>query len=228
MRSNLRTQVVTCFAVLCVTVVANGEAQLTDSVPHAVDCHPLAAGVALPVMGCTILGERTLTRLPRVPLYWYLVAYRDRAAADAAAGPSSVVADAEGRHWVFSIGPKKHGPVGGQRVARVGPLPMPHKQPFVLSAATAVLPPGASSRVHEHAGPEAWYLLTGEQCLETRAGTKRAGARHTMIQPGYTPMQLNVTGKETRHALFIVLHDSATTFAIPSTWTPSGRCNAAR
>jgi hypothetical protein len=224
MRSNLRAQAVTCFAVLCVTVGAKAEGQGPDSVPHAVECHPLAAGAALPAIGCTILGERTLTRLPRAPLYWYLVAYRDRAAADAAAGPSSVVADAEDRHWLFSIAPRGHGSKGGQLVARVGPLPMPHKPPFILSAATAILPPGANSVVHEHAGPEAWYLLTGEQCLETRAGIKRVGARHAMIQPGYTPMQLNVTGRETRHALFIVLHDASTTFAIPSTWVPPGRC----
>lgn len=223
MTCNLRAQVA-CLAALCVTGVADSGAQRPDSVPHAVDCRPLAAGAALPAMGCTILGERTLTRLGRAPLYWYLVEYRDRAAADAAGGPSSVVADAEGRHWVFSIAPRKRGPKGGQQVAQVGPLPMPHKQPFILSAATAILPPGASSLVHEHAGPEAWYLLTGEQCLETPAGIKRVGARHAMIQPGYTPMQLSATGKQTRHALFIVVHDAATTFTIPSTWTPPGRC----
>jgi uncharacterized cupin superfamily protein len=104
---------------------------------------------------------------------------------------------------------------------------MPRRQPFTLTAALAVLPPGASSLVHAHAGPEAWYLLTGEQCLETATGLKRAGPGQTLIQRGYTPMQLNVTGKVTRRSLFIVVHDSATTFAIPSSWKPPGRCEVA-
>jgi len=209
---------------LTAVIVSNARGQSPDSVPHAVDCHPLAAGASPPAMGCTIVGERTLTHLPRQPLFWYLVAYATRAEADAAAGSSSLVASAEGRYWVYSIAPRNKGPKGGKQVARVGPLPRPRRAPFVLTAAVAVLPPGASSMIHEHEGPEAWYVLSGEQCLDTPSGTKRAGAGHTMIQPGYTPMQLHVTGKETRHALFIVLHDAETSFSTPSTWRPPCRC----
>lgn len=139
-------------------------------------------------------------------------------------GSIELVATAEGRHWIFAVAPNNRSFRDGDRVALVGPLPMPRRQPFVLSAALAVLPPGASSMVHTHSGPEAWYLLAGEQCLETSAGVARAGQGRTMIQRGYTPMQLNVTGKETRRALFVVVHDSATTFSAPSTWKPAGRC----
>jgi hypothetical protein len=215
-----------CVLVLGGAAASNAVAQSTDSVPHAVACHPLAAGADPHTMGCAILGERTLPSLPRTPLFWHLIAFPTRSAAEAAADPSSIVSTAEGRHWVFAVGPRNRSPHGGERIALVGPLPMPCRQPFTLTAAFAMLPPGSSSLVHTHAGPEAWYLLAGEQCLETPAGVSRVGARRTMVQRGYTPMQLNVTGNETRRALFIVLHDSATTFSSPSAWKPAGRCAA--
>jgi hypothetical protein len=209
---------------LTAVLVSNAHAQVLDSALHTVDCHPVAPGTAPAAMGCTIVGERTMARLPRQPVFWYLVAFPTRAEAEAAAGTAGLAANADGRYWVYSIAPRGKGPRGGEQVARVGPLSLPRRAPFVLTAAFAVLPPGASSLIHTHAGPEAWYMLAGEQCLETPDGIKKAGARHTMTQRGYTPMQLFVTGKETRKALFIVLHDSASSFAIPSAWRPTGRC----
>jgi quercetin dioxygenase-like cupin family protein len=211
-------------AFLCVGVPPALFAQGMDAVPHGVECHALTAGAKPPAIGCVIVGERILEKVPRGPLYWHLTSYATQKAADAAAKRTDIVANVEGRYWVYSVASRNGGPRGGRRVAKVGPLPMPRRRPFVLTAATAVLPPGANSIVHTHDGPEAWYLLAGEQCLETPSGVKRAGRGQSMLQPGYIPMQLDIVGHETRRALFIVLHDSATSFANPSDWKPKGLC----
>jgi quercetin dioxygenase-like cupin family protein len=202
-------------------------AQAQDSTLQHVECRRAAPGEKPAPIGCTILGQRTVDKLPRGPLFWYLVAFPTRAAAAAAAGPTSVIADAEGRSWVFTIAPDDGGPWRGELLAQVGPLELPRMQAYTIEVATAVIPPGSRSRVHTHAGPEAWYLLAGEQCLETPSGARRAGAGQSMTQPGYTPMQLVVTGKVVRHALLVVVHDASAGFSAPSDWKPPGRCTEA-
>ncbi|GAC1516108.1 MAG: hypothetical protein NVS1B4_09430 [Gemmatimonadaceae bacterium] len=192
------------------------------------ECLPLSPGGSAEAVGCTLLGERTVAHLGTGSMFWHLNAYRTRAAAEAAGGPEAVVASVAGRHWLFAIAGKNSGPRGGERVARVGPLPAPRHRPFILTAAMAVLPPGSRSHVHAHAGPEAWYMIAGSQCLETPSGVRRVGPRGTMIQAGYTPMQLNVTGTEMRRSMLVVVHDSGTTFALPTDWKASDRCQGVK
>jgi quercetin dioxygenase-like cupin family protein len=88
----------------------------------------------------------------------------------------------------------------------------------------AVMRPGDSSRVHTHPGPEGWYVLAGEQCLETPAGANKAGAGHTMAVPPNVPMELNVTGTTIRRAFALVIHDATQQRGVPSDWKPAGKC----
>jgi quercetin dioxygenase-like cupin family protein len=80
-------------------------------------------------------------------------------------------------------------------------------------------------QVHTHPGPEIFYLLTGEQCLETPTGTTRARAGEGMVASANTPMQLNIVGAKKRDALFVVIHDSKKPRVTPSDWLPTGACN---
>jgi quercetin dioxygenase-like cupin family protein len=201
-------------------------AQAQDSALRHVECKRPAPREKPAAIGCTILAQRTVQELPRGPLFWYLVTFPNRAAAVAAAGPTSVVAAAEGRNWVFTIAPDDGGPWRGELVAQVGPLELPLMKAYTIEVAVAVMPPGSRSRVHTHAGPEAWYMLAGEQCLETPSGARRAGAGQGMTQAGYTPMQLVATGNVVRHALVVVVHDAEQGWGSPSDWKPSGRCTS--
>ena len=88
----------------------------------------------------------------------------------------------------------------------------------------AVMRPGDNSRVHIHPGPEGWYVLAGEQCLETPDGASRARAGGTMTVRSNIPMELNVTGTTLRRAFALVIHDSAQQRGVPSDWKPSGAC----
>jgi quercetin dioxygenase-like cupin family protein len=199
-------------------------AQAQDSALHHVECRMMAPGQKPASYGCTILARRTVQELPKGPLFLFLVAFPTREVAQASAGPTSVVAEAEGRNWVFTLAQDDGGPWRGERVAQIGPLELPPMKAYTIEVATAVLPPGARSRVHTHAGPEAWYMLAGEQCLETPSGARRAAAGQGMTQAGYTPMQLVVTGNVVRHALVVVVHDADEGFGSPSDWKPKGLC----
>jgi hypothetical protein len=90
----------------------------------------------------------------------------------------------------------------------------------------AVFTPGVTAPAHRHSGPEAWYTLTGETCLETPDGKMvgRAGGSQVIV-PGGPPMHLTATGTETRRALLLILHDSTKPPTTPAPdWTPIGLC----
>ena len=76
-----------------------------------------------------------------------------------------------------------------------------------------------------HPGPEGWYVLAGEQCLDTPDGANRARAGGTMTVRPNIPMELDVTGTTLRRAFALVIHDSAQERGIPSDWKPSGACS---
>jgi len=53
---------------------------------------------------------------------------------------------------------------------------------------------------HTHSGPEIWYLLTGEQCVELPDRVVRAKAGEGAFAPADTPMKFNIMGKSKRDA----------------------------
>ena len=126
--------------------------------------------------------------------------------------------------WLSEFGPRDAAPRGGEAIAIVGPLQLPAARSYAAVLSYAVMRPGDNSRVHTHPGPEGWYVLAGEQCLETPAGATRAQAGGTMTAPANTPMELNVTGTKLRRAFALVIHDSTQQRGIPSDWRPSGAC----
>ena len=86
--------------------------------------------------------------------------------------------------------------------------------------------PGMKSSIHRHSGPEAWYTIQGETCLDTPNGTQvgRAGGPPVIV-PGGPPMELTATGTTTRESLVLILHDaSRPPTSMESTWKPRGRC----
>jgi quercetin dioxygenase-like cupin family protein len=110
-------------------------------------------------------------------------------------------------------------------VAEVGPLILPPAPQYTASYAYAVMRPGQRSRVHRHPGPEGWYVLAGEQCLETSVGVFRGAAGETVVAPKNVPMELTITGSDVRRALVLVVHDSREPQGIPVSWRPRGACS---
>src|SRR5918999_4883146 len=177
-------------------------------------------------LGCWIMATTVLGQLPDQPIFWHLDTFPTRAAAEAARGPRGTVVESLGKVWLFTIEVAGWRPSGGERVAEIGPLPVSAGVSYVSEYMEAVFTPGMTAPVHRHPGPEAWYTVSGETCLETPQGKMlgRAGGAPVIV-PGGPPMHLTATGTETRRALVLILHDASQPATTPaSDWTPQGLC----
>jgi quercetin dioxygenase-like cupin family protein len=176
--------------------------------------------------GCWITVDAALGQLPRAPIFWHLDAYPTLEDAKAAKGPRGTVQESFGRAWLFTIEVSGWRPRRGERVAEIGPLPVSADAKYSAQYMEAIFTPGMTAPTHRHSGPEAWYTLAGETCLETPDGKMvgRAGGSHVIV-PGGPPMHLTATGTETRRALVLILHDSSQPATTPaSDWMPKGLC----
>jgi quercetin dioxygenase-like cupin family protein len=219
--------------VLSVTVLPTGatgelQAQESRTTGHEhlteVACLDVPPGEKRPEFGCFNVGTVKELRFHEAAVYWHLYAFESRKAAEAARSASGIVVEEDGRVWLSEFGARDTTARGGEAVAVVGPLQLPVANSYSAVLSYAVMRPGDSSRVHTHPGPEGWYVLAGEQCLETPAGANRAGAGQTMTVPPNVPMELNVTGTKLRRAFALVIHDATQQRGVPSDWKPFGKC----
>jgi quercetin dioxygenase-like cupin family protein len=188
-------------------------------------CHPRGE-TPTGALGCLIVANETLGPLPAEPVWWHVYAYPDAAAAREARPAGGTVVEAFGRAFLMVVAPVGWRSRGGERAAKVGPLPVTVGPPsFTATYMEATFTPDMRTRVHTHAGPEAWYMLEGEQCLETPEGTIRAKAGDGMFVRGEIPMMLHAAGQGRRRSLVLVLHDSAKPVSMFETaWRPKGLC----
>jgi quercetin dioxygenase-like cupin family protein len=193
---------------------------------------PVPGGACKPVsertgeVGCWIIAHQPIGQLTGSQVFWQLDVYPTRAAAEAAKGAHGTVVESMGKVWLLTIGDAGWRPSGGERIAEIGPLPITAGENYSAQFMEAIFTPGMTAPAHTHAGPEAWYTLAGETCLETPQGKQvgRAGGQYVIV-PGGPPMHLTATGTEQRRALVLILHESTK----PSTtlvhdWTPKGLC----
>ena len=181
-------------------------------------------------VGCYLSAVQPIEKLPDEPLFWHLYTYPTRASAEAAAKsePTSTVAESLDKVWVFTIANAQWRPAAGDRIAVIGPLPVPRAKEYVARYMEATFPPNQAMRtsVHRHSGgPEAWYVLTGAQCLRTPEQTIVLRAGEGGFVPSGPPMVLTSIGAETRRALFLNLYDASHPWMTNTTeWTPTREC----
>jgi len=176
-------------------------------------------------LGCYLSASDTLGALPAVPLFWHLYDYPTMAAARAARGLHGTVVQSFGHNWLFTIADSAWRPTSGYCVAVVGPLPLQHHDSYTARYLETMTKHGLYSMVHRHSGPEAWYILSGEQCLETPGRKDVVTAGHTSIVPEGPPMLLSTPGTATRRAVVLVLHDTSRPWNTKATdWKPKGLC----
>jgi quercetin dioxygenase-like cupin family protein len=176
--------------------------------------------------GCFIVATQAIGRLDSARAFWHLSTFPTRSAAEAAGGARGTVVESLGKVWLFTIAAAGWRPIGGTQVAAIGPLPVSAGVAYTAQYMEAVFRPGMKSLVHRHSGPEAWYTLSGETCLETPAGTLvgRAGAGPVIVPQG-PAMELTATGTDVRRAVVLILHDSTQPATSPaSDWSPKGLC----
>jgi quercetin dioxygenase-like cupin family protein len=178
--------------------------------------------------GCYLTATLALPELPAGPVYWYVYSYPSRAEADKAAQPpASIVVESLGTIWLFAIGDATSPTSTGQRVARVGPLPVLAAKRYIARFMEAVFPPGQGlqTAVHDHSGPEAWYVVNGAQCLRTPDATIVLRKGESGFVEGGPPMMLTGIGPEIRRALVLVLHDAEKPWMrVTTDWRPTVSC----
>ena len=164
------------------------------------------------------LAEARVDELPGGTLYWRIENFDTTQQARAAAGPHSLVAEAAGRVWLFTLGPAGGESAGGRRVAQVGPIPKVDAKRWLLRINDASGPPGSLTPIHSHPGSEAFFVLAGEQSIRGRHGVMRvpsgkAEAGHGADQA----MQVSSTSAVDLHALVMFVVDADRPFSSPAT-----------
>ena len=179
-------------------------------------------------IGCYLSAIQPIEKLPDEPVFWHLYTYPTRAAAEAAKSDSaSTVVESLDKVWLFTIANAQWRPATGERIAAIGPLPITPARRYAARYMEATFPPnqGWRTSVHRHSGPEAWYVLTGAQCLRTPESTTVLRAGQGGLVPPGPPMVLTSIGPETRRALVLVLHDESQPWQTNTTeWTPTREC----
>ena len=186
-------------------------------------CKPVAQRAS--DVGCWILVDQSVGRAAGPDVYWHLDTYPDSTQAERSRGANGVIIRALRQTWLMTIDTRPSLPRTAGHVVDIGPL---HVTPGIEYAATfmeAISMPGMTSAVHRHSGPEAWYTVAGETCLETPNGKIVGRPGEPAIVPEGPPMFLTATGAHQRRAITLILHEAMKPpTSIEHTWKPKGLC----
>lgn len=158
--------------------------------------------------GCAIVRDKRLPGPLLAPVLWHIDEFPTVADAQRVETPSSLAIVAHGSAWLYSLEVDTTNHHGGKHRAVVGPIPVRPNQLYSMMAMSASFLPGHYSVVHTHPGPEAWWVLEGEQCLQTTRTTIRARAGQGAIVAEGDTMRMVGTGTGPRRALVLILHDA--------------------
>lgn len=219
-----RVAATTLTATVCSLTVPATSPVFAQANPPRRTCLPVAERAGRDA-GCWLLASEPLGVLSKPTIYWHLDTYDTRAAAETAKGPQGTVVEALGKIWLFTVADAGWRPPGGVRVAEIGPLLVKSGEKYTALYAEGISNVGDVTPVHHHPGPEAWYTMAGEMCVETPAGKMVGRAGETNIIPADTPVTILATGAEQRRSVWLVLHESAHPWTAPvPDWTPRGLC----
>jgi quercetin dioxygenase-like cupin family protein len=159
--------------------------------------------------GCTILTNRPLVGTVTQTVYWHIDRFDSLETAMKAAGPNSMATEAHGSFWLLTVEMKAEDCRTGQHVARIGPLVLPPIEQYQMRVLSSMLEPGSTTPIHKHSGPEVFFIVDGEQCIEMPDSVKRLGVGQTYIVPGGSIHRGRVAGSKARRGLALILHDAA-------------------
>ncbi|HEY5721007.1 MAG TPA: cupin domain-containing protein [Allosphingosinicella sp.] len=178
--------------------------------------------------GCFLAAVQRLGKMAPRPVYWHIYAYAGRAEAEAAADPLSIVVEAFERTWLYALKPKGWHPRSGLRMAVLGPFPIRRGVDYTARYMQATFSPGMKTGVHAHSGPEAWYVVSGAQCLQMPDQTLVVRAGEGAVVPEGPPMVLSSVGQEMRRSVLLVLHETNRPWTmVRHDWHPEASCPAA-
>lgn len=158
------------------------------------------------------------------PLYWHLYQFDTPAAATAEAARHrlATVTEAHSRTWLYVLGGQEERIAGGTVRAVIGPLSVAAGQ-VTAHFAEAIFPPGMRTRVHSHPGPEAFYVVEGEQCMESPADRRILPAGTSYIVRNGPHLQAAPKGR--RNLVLILAPSGQPPITLETGWQPTGFCD---
>ena len=177
-------------------------------------------------VGYYLITTAPIGTLSDAPVAWHLDQYPTKTAAETAKGARGTVVESFGKIWLFTIeSPSWRAPAGGTHIATVGPLPIHAGHTYSARYMEALFTPGMKGAGHTHSGPEAWYVVSGSQCLETPDRVLLAHAGDSAVIVQGPPMAISSVGTEIRRSVLVVLHDSTEPWITTDpVWKPKGLC----
>jgi quercetin dioxygenase-like cupin family protein len=160
-------------------------------------------------IGCSLVEDKPLPETLKEPLFWHIDRFDSGERARSAVGSTSIAFEAHGTWWLMTIESRIEDHHGGQHVTQVGLPPLPKAAKYSMLAMSAYIPAGLTSRVHHHSGVEGFYVVDGEQCLETAERSYKMLKGDTLVIPAGVTMQLVATGSTPRRALAVIVYDAA-------------------
>lgn len=172
--------------------------------------------------GCYKTGEIELFGAPST-IYWHIYEFPTQGAAIAEARRHrwATITQIHSRTWLYVLGGSAEPVTGGTQRAVIGPLAVaPGNQ--TAHFAESVFPPGMRTRVHHHPGPEAFYVVEGEQCMESPTDRRLISAGGTYIVESGPHIQAAPRG---RRNLVLILAPTGSASVMPGgDWEPSAFC----
>jgi quercetin dioxygenase-like cupin family protein len=160
-------------------------------------------------MGCSLVENKPLPKSLQEPLFWHIDKFSSGDEARAKIGPASVAFEAHGHGWLMTIERKVNDHHGGRHVKQVKLPTLPPAKGYSMLVMSAYVPAGLTSRIHTHSGVEGFYVVDGQQCLETPTRIYRMSKGGTLVIPAGVTMQLVATGTKPRRALALIVYDSS-------------------
>lgn len=160
-------------------------------------------------IGCSLVETKLLPAGLAQGLLWHIDRFTSSTAAQAAVGATSVAFAAHDAWWLMTLESRADVHHGGTRVTAVKLPTLPPADRYALLAMSAYIPAGLTSRIHVHSGVEGFYVVDGEQCLETPTRTYAMPKGTTAMVAAGDTMRLVATGPGPRRSLAIVVYDAA-------------------
>ena len=204
-------------------------AQPANPQAATIQCADSATSGTIGNTPCTIFAKRTVQQFAggADAVAWSVTAFATRSEADSRHTPTSALVELDQKFWLLDVTPGVGHDDHSGRKSTISPIPLPRAQRYEIVYAYVAVPPGAHSATHVQSGPEAWYVLSGSQCVETPDTVLHINQGGGGMVPADTPLYLVATGTTTRRAFFVIVHDANRPFYTEiDSWHPRGRCGS--
>lgn len=183
---------------------------------------PVPANAETP--GCYNTNTLDLAGAPS-SLFWQIYEFASVEAAETEARLHrwAAVTTAHSRVWLYLLSDTGQTIDGIDARAVIGPLVLPNG-PATAHFAEAIFPPGMRTRVHSHPGPEAFFVVDGEQCMESPTDRAILTAGQSYVVAAGPHLQAAPRG---RRNLVLIIAPKDEPFVVPAggDWRPSSFCD---